>query len=309
MCLGPPVFDLRRLFERHRPDIFQLCDVSGNTIRFSDIPELPVPVVHRMSDFWPYHGAHHYAEEAPSPPDIADRLLRRFVFDGRCMPDRRIAPSHWLADRLDGGMVEVIRNAVRIPENAVTRKLKSGVVRLGFISGQLMDPRKGLATLPPLFANAGRKMPQVVELHIYGRVARGVMPTFENVKIVHHPPYYPSELPGVFGTFDILLCPSRRDNSPNVVTEALSYGVPVIGQRGTGIDSYLNDETGILVNFHGEIESSAAALFEAVHNIVVDYAEFSSAAQAYARNELHPRVIGARYLELYEKLSNGDVIV
>ncbi|MBQ2263754.1 MAG: glycosyltransferase, partial [Loktanella sp.] len=171
--LGPPVFDLKRLYAQYKPDIIQLCDVSGNTIRFADIGQLTCPVVHRMSDFWPYHGADHYAEQSPHTPKLADRLLRRTIFDGSVLPHCRVAPSHWLASRLGDDNIKVIRNAVSIPEGLALPTLANGVLRFGFIASQIADPRKGFSALAPFLSAVAARSGKTVQLHAYGWAREG----------------------------------------------------------------------------------------------------------------------------------------
>ncbi|MBE0454105.1 MAG: glycosyltransferase [Roseovarius sp.] len=304
MRLGPATFDLEGLFERHRPDVIQLCDVSANTIRFGDIARVPCPVVHRLSDFWPYHGARHYAQQPPAAPSGADRLLRLLAFDGTCLPDCRVAPSRWLAERLGPGQAEVIHNAVAIPEGVGPRPPHRGPIRLGFVSGQVMDPRKGFDSLPPFLGALAAQDRTPVELHVFGSRPRDGLPEFPVMKPVWHPPFSRGEIGAVHAQMDILLCPSRLDNSPNVVTEALAHGVPVIGQRGTGMDSYITDETGALVEFHDASATDHAHFTREVLRLVGDHARYSRNALDYARTILHPAVIGRRYLALYDHLKS-----
>jgi hypothetical protein len=80
----------------------QLCDVSGNVLRLSDVAGMPCPVVHRMSDLWPYHGPAHYAVRPETAPRSARWLMRRTVLAGARLPAARVAPSQWLADVLRG---------------------------------------------------------------------------------------------------------------------------------------------------------------------------------------------------------------
>ncbi|MDD7971983.1 glycosyltransferase [Roseinatronobacter alkalisoli] len=300
--LGPPTFDLRAVYRQYKPDVIQLCDISANTIRFSDIAHLPCPVVHRMSDFWPYNGAHHYAETPPRQPDLADRMLRRLVFDGRSMPHRRVAPSDWLASRLGGPDISVIRNAVAVPTHVDPRSSVEGVVRFGFISGQIMDPRKGYAALPSLLNALAGRVDKRVQLHVFGRNANGNLAQIPGVETIHHPAFSSSDLARVYTSFDILLCPSRLDNSPNVVTEALAHGTPVIGQKGTGMESYIRQDIGGLIDFHRLNGPAVEEFSGVVQAISRNYEQISMQAMRYTRDELSPPVIGKLYLDLYEEL-------
>lgn len=299
---GGPTFDLKALYNEHRPDIIQLCDVSANTIRFADIDTVPCPVVHRMSDFWPYHGAHHYSDQPPEHPRLADWLCRYFVYNGSSQPDCRIAPSHWLANQLGGAHNEIILNAVTIPAHVRPRRVFRDPIRLGFISANVLDPRKGFTTLPPFIDALHQHSDHNVELHVFGRLPKNFLAGFKRARVVYHPPFTPENFERAYNTFDILLCPSRRDNSPNVVTEALAHGVPVIGQSGTGIDSYVNERMGALVDFQTVDTASIQHFVDSLGAIVAAFPEFSDNAYNFACNELAATVICAQYVSLYKRL-------
>lgn len=306
MCLGPPTFDLPALVAEHRPDVVQLCDVSGNVIAFSDITRVRCPVVHRMSDFWPYHGPRHYSLSPREGPAAAWWMLRRTVFSGDHLPSARVAPSTWLADVLahSAGSVRgirVIRNAVAIPHAPVKAQLLPGVLRFGFISNRVLDPRKGFVTILPRLVSLAAKGKKVA-LHLYGGIGGGELPRVPEIELISHGRFERSEIAGVFDTFDVLLCPSKLDNSPNAVCEALAHGRPVIAQSGSGIASYLDESTGALIDFQSD-SPHALCLFErAADHIFSNYADYSSRAAAYVARNLAPRAIGLMYRDLYSEL-------
>lgn len=299
---GPPTFNLARIYAEHRPDIIQLCDVSGNTICFDDISLVPCPVVHRMSDFWPYHGAHHYAVNPPRKPDFADIVLHRLVFDGRSMPHHRVAPSDWLATCLGGADISVIQNAVNTPLHVPPKSLIKGLLRFGFISGQIMDQRKGYASLAPLLSAVSSSFAEKIELHIFGRCANGDLQKIPGIELIHHQPFAASDIFRVYSSFDILLCPSRFDNSPNVMTEALAHGVPVIGQSGTGMESYISHKFGGLIDFHNFNEFLTFDFYRHIQKITGNFCVYSDLAKDYVAQTLSPRVIGFKYIKLYNML-------
>ncbi|MCW1933779.1 glycosyltransferase [Pararhodobacter zhoushanensis] len=301
--LGPASVDLLALCKIHKPDVVQLCDISANTISFKALRRLPCPVFHRMSDFWPYHGARHYAPSPPTRPALADRVLRWTAFSGAPVPDIRVAPSHWLADHLVSGGVardrlRVIRNAVTSPDEVQPRAHCAPGLRLGFIAGSITDPRKGFKNLLPFLA----ALPGGAQVHLYGHPSKTDLPAVPGIEWVSGGRFTRDQKAGVYGSFDILLCPSLLDNSPNVLTEAFSFGVPVIAQSGTGMDSYVLPGTGALIDFK-HLTSSALERFNAsVAEIVSTYTACSAAALSSARDDLAPAVIGAAYLNLYHEI-------
>ena len=297
--LGPPVFDLIKLYDRYKPDVIQLCDVSGNIIRFSDIDKVGCTVVHRMSDFWPYNGAHHYSEFFPEKLDFADIMLRKLIFDSSVMPSWRVAPSQWLANLVDGKNIKVIRNAVVLPSVEPRVDLMRSKLRFGFISAQVMDVRKGFMALPRLLEHFSRKTQRDIELHVFGRKPKNGIPSIKGVYTKCHGVYSRDSLEHVYECFDILLCPSAQDNSPNVLTEALAHGVPVIAQIGTGMDSYIKKDTGALIDFRAVEGDVNMEFSDAVRDVVSDYVNFSAKARLYAATELCPKFIGEQYFKLY----------
>lgn len=68
------------------------------------------------------------------------------------------------------------------------------------------------------------------------------------------------ELPALYRTAAVVVCPSQWDNSPNVIYEAMASGVPVVATRVGGIPELVEDGvTGILVQV-GNVDELAGAL-------------------------------------------------
>lgn len=289
--LGPPSVDIATEAARNRPDIVQFCDISANTIAPFEVARLPVPTVHRMSDFWPYHGPSHYAANPGDGSPLAKRLFAVGGF-GALRPSARVAPSHWLADHVSGARPHVIPNAVTSPTVEARGPLREGPIRLGFISGKLNDPRKGLDRL----ITALQGLPEgLATLTAHGS---GVVPV-ASVPVHNKGRFEASERAEVYRDIDILVCPSRYDNSPNTVTEALSHGVPVIGQTGTGMETYIDPKHGALLDFWGDAPPD---LEGALSGIAARYPQASAAALHRTRTEFAPEVIGQAYTTLYETL-------
>jgi glycosyltransferase involved in cell wall biosynthesis len=185
-------------------------------------------------------------------------------------------------------------------------------MRLGFIANPVLDRRKGFDSINGalgVLERAGYDL----EVHIFGRISRAQRCAVGGAETHYHGTFGPADLPQVYGSFDILLCPSRLDNSPNVVCEALAWGCPVVAQADTGVESYISENTGRLVDFggfrHGASKTQAEAAQEdflrAISEIVKDFESFSTAASQYARRELAFDKIGTAYMRLYEEIMQG----
>ncbi|MBR9847006.1 MAG: glycosyltransferase [Algicola sp.] len=316
--LWPSTINVKKLVAKHKPDILQLGDVSGNVISFSELKYIDIPIVHRLSDTWPYLGAGHYTEGGglykKNINKLANMILKQSVPFAITKKINVVAPSAWLLDTMTKSTaskfnsLSFIRNCTPIQNDGF---LNSGLkdtkkVSFGFISADLYDPRKGLFNLvKPLeeLANFGYS----VDLNLYGSGQEKQITKCDGVNIIYHGSYKKSEANKVYGTFDVLLCPSVQDNSPNVLTEALSFSTPVIGNRNTGIESYVMSAFGGIVDFSTMTSQDLQEFVELVHKIQSNYSEYSRNAFEFVCKCLSPEAIGNSYGELYKKLSVSNV--
>jgi len=141
-----------------------------------------------------------------------------------------------------------------------------------------------------------------IELLLYGNNSKKILMNNKNVNIVEKGPFNKNKKKLVYNSFDILLCPSKFDNSPNVVTESISSGTPVIGQMNSGMNSYINNNIGRLINYHLKNKEQAKDFFEqALKEIIKDYSLFSKNCVMYANSELSYSEIGSKYKKLYRQ--------
>lgn len=301
-CLrfGRPVFDLRRMYDLHQPDLIQICDVSGNTIDFNHVKQIPCPVVHRLSDFWPYHGPKHYAESPSKLGTISDRIMRAQVFQKSNTPNLRVAPSEWLKSKLRDEKTLFIRNSVAIKRGLGDRSIQGEKLRLGFISKNITDPRKGFDLLPPFVNALMRSKIRSIELHTFGSKTHKSLQKHFDVSLISHGPFTSANAMAAYQKFDVLLCPSRLDNSPNVVSEALAYRIPVVGQSETGISSYVTDEVGGLINFSATDSTEIERFVSMMERIHDNYQDYSASSYEFAVREMSYNVIGNKYRSAYE---------
>ena len=297
--------NLKKLVDRHNPDIVQLCNISDNCINLNDIASLSVPVVHRLSDFWPYHGPSHYSAKpykglftSPFFNFVNGTLIQKH-------PDIIVAPSTWTKSILKetgsaSSLIEVIPNAVLSHSDTKKRVLqKQNVIKLGVISVNLNTPRKGIRNIVTFLEELNNFLP--VELHIYGR---GHVTALDDVafKVIAHGPYQKEDMVDVFSSFDILIYPAYLENSANTITEALSMGVPVIAQNGTGNDFYIDTNVGFLFDFKISSVENKRHFNSIISKLIEDYPRYSEASMRKAKHEFSHIAVGKKYQKIYKDL-------
>lgn len=171
-----------------------------------------------------------------------------------------VSPSEWLAKRLKesslgrGRSVVVINNP--IPEKYFQAEISSYVrktKRVGFISANLNNPYKGLDFLLKALGEETVRGANIESLNLIG--SGEVPPHSANLRIIQKIAQNDEAMIEILQQLDLLIVPSHQDNSPSVIGEALSLGVPVIGSRVGGIPEILQK-----FNLSTFIDKDAASL-------------------------------------------------
>ncbi len=166
-------------------------------------------------------------------------------------------PSVWMRERLQ--RTELSRfSMTHIPYGIDTEFFRfhpGSKQRLGFgenskivlfvshPSGPGINKRKGLDILSQAFVS--KIVPQFPEamLVIAGESAVPNHPAIRGVGMISQ-----EQLPFYYSAADVLACPSRADNLPYTILEAMACGIPVVGARVGGIPEQIEEGvTGFLV--------------------------------------------------------------
>lgn len=113
------------------------------------------------------------------------------------------------------------------------------------------------------------------------------------------------ELRSHFADASLLVLPTREDNCPMVVLEAMAAGIPVVASNVGGVPDLITDEETGLLTYPNRPETMRAAVAK-----LLEQPEFgrqlAEKALHEAETRFHPRVIAERHLEIYrEVLSAG----
>ena len=104
-----------------------------------------------------------------------------------------------------------------------------------------------------------------------------------------------------FRTASALVLPTREDNCPMVVLEAMAAGVPVLATNVGGVPDLITDGITGLFCDPGKPESFRAG----VERLLADRTlakQLAVAAKTEARRRFHPQVIARQHLEIYRQV-------
>jgi glycosyltransferase involved in cell wall biosynthesis len=207
-----------------------------------------------------------------------------------------LTPSKWL-NQISSEVFPGIRS-VLLPNcisdeffnqenNSVDLTEKRRIQKVGFISLDLNNPYKGLDIFLKALNKLGPMVKKDLTVVLIGDGRVNDLPTDVNF-------VFPGKLLGhqrveVMSVLDLVVIPSKQDNMPNVMCEALSLGIPVIGARVGGIPEIL-EQFDMPIFDSGDDQTLSEMLEEALVNGLpkVDrnlaFELFSS--ESYAKNVL-----------------------
>lgn len=300
----------------------------------ANLGRIGVPLVWTLHDFWPMTGGCHYlagcqgyqTDCAPCPQLQEDRLGLPAALLGERLALWRdldltlVAPSRWIADCAQQSTVFRHCRIETIPNGLDTTVLSPGdggplrrslgipgdAPVLAFGAHILADRRKGGDMLAPTLAQVLARRGGGPPLHIlcFGGRSLEIEPSGA---VFHHLQGVDEDdrLAQVMRAADMLVLPSREDNYPNIMIEAMACGIPVVGFDVGGVGEAVQDgRTGRLV----PLARGAAGLGDAIADLLADPAAAREMGRA-ARDFVHPSHaadrFAARMLALYEDLNPG----
>lgn len=313
-----------------RPDLVHLHWIGDGAIRPQNIHEVGCPIVWTLHDMWAFTGGCHYSNdcrrfesECGSCPQLGSHqmhdlsrknLVRKTqAYDNLSLTV--ITPSQWLAGeaRRSGAMrnhaVETIPNCVPIdrfrPRDRTIARTQLGlnqtdcVVLAGAVGGAT-DSRKGFDLLKEAMGSLAMERPKTrFTLAIFGeekhteRVAANLDIQFlgtinDDVR-----------LSWVYSASDVMAVPSRQDNLPNVMLEALACGIPVVGFRSGGLPEVIGEAFAgrVADTFSGE--ALAAALLECMDDDSIGPSGQERRVQ-FAHELFSPSIVAEKHRDLYE---------
>ena len=313
-------------------DVVHIHWTAGEMLSIADLRRIKKPIVWTLHDMWAFSGAEHYSEDFRwrdgyrrdnRPLYESGFDLNRWTWRRKRRAWRRkiqvVAPSSWLADcakaskLMKGWPVEQIFLPLDVHvwepvDQSVARELlglPNGVPLLLFgAAGGGNDPRKGF----DLLLDSIRHLEGVVPgLHvvIFGQMEPSSPPN------LGFPLHYAGHITDdvslrlLYSACDVFALPSRQDNLPLTVVEALSCGTPVVAFDHSGPPSIVkHKKTGYLAEYL-DSEDFAAGVAWVLGQM--NPALLRIKARKYAEQAFDADSIAAKHLELYRKvLASAD---
>lgn len=309
-----PTTDYR--IDRHplvrESDIINLHFIGGFVDLSSFFQNIKKPVFWTLHDMNPFQGGFHYTEDMIYNRnwfhDLDDRiLLEKKKAYSHAQNLRIITLNNWMyrqsasSDLLRKFAHYIIPNTLNTKifhpqdkhEWRVFFNLPHDKFIFLFVSFDLKNPRKGGDMLYESISRLDSPefhFCQIGKSHLSGNMENKIQAIG----------YISQEeiMAGLYSAVDAVIIPSREDNLPNVMMEALASGTPVIANPVGGItDVVRHMKNGILA---GEV--SAAGLEEAIRVFTANQSEFS---REEIRNdfmaEYSEKTIAGKYLDAYHE--------
>ncbi|WP_435577739.1 glycosyltransferase [Gilvibacter sp.] len=303
-------YDLLRHPLVQEADIIHLHWVNGILDYQSFFKGLDKPVYWTLHDMNPFLGIFHYAgDEARNSGKSAHELNESFkVLKKEAYSQARdlhlLFPSTWLMDAAKASGIFPKHTTYNLLANGIDQKPYKRLVsseeigqtaplKLIYVSDRLDNHRKGADLLQTALADL------TIPLELITMGAGSLKIDNPNVK-VKSLGYMDNEADKIkaITAVDALLIPSREDNLPNTMLEALAAGTPVIGFEIGGLAEHIQS------GLNGQLskELSAAGLLEAIETFGQQKQEFKrSQVKAYAQEHFdvnnQAKKLVNRYLE------------
>lgn len=315
----------RPSFKHYKPSLVHVHWVAETFLKPIDLVKFRTPVVWTLHDTWAFTGGCHYVGECKGYlnecevcPLLGSKNSKNLShWNWRCKKsayDRLnltiVTPSFWLS-RL-ASQSSLLRNVriERIP-NGIDLSLykpidhsaakayfgfSSDIPVILFGSQYLHDPRKGTS----LLKEALSKITMPIYLLTFGI---GDFVNFNDNIVQHRHVGTLSEdfsLALLYSAADVFVCPSKEDNLPNTVAEALSCGTPCVAFEQGGLPEMIQHKvTGWLAKPYDTADLAAGINYIINHQGDMD---MRIAARTFAERNYDLEKVTNKYIQLYKSL-------
>lgn len=320
-----------------QPDVVNFHWVNKGFVRLETLGRLSYPIVWTLHDMWPFTGGCHYTGGCSAyvkscgkcpqlgsqqQQDDSSRILSRKAAAWKKLKMQIVTPSIWMADCARASTLFREKAIKTIPyglDTDVYKPLDRKFARytLGLPEDKLMvlfgadagtaDPRKGFDLLLESLDVLKRdeELSSNILLVIFGGSSSG------NGKINGFETRYlgklfdETSLALAYSAADVFVAPSREDNLPNTILEALACGTPCAAFHIGGMpEMIIPDQNGYLAHAFN-VDDLARGIKQLL--IAPDKEAMRVRHHNYIRDGFGLHRQAERYLELYQTLTASGV--
>lgn len=298
-------------------DIIHLHWVSNFIDYEKFFSSIKKPVVWTFHDMNPFLGCFHYQTDAQKNPQVEHiskryEEIKRAAISKFLYPLHIIAPSNWMKENVlktkvfENRPISVIPNGISSKEFHYEDKLRAREV-LGIDHRSLM-----LITLSENVTNERKAFEKILELAQSDELPENVIiyaigqqqSIIKNKKIKYTGLINDTNhLNLLLSSADFMLMPSKDDNLPNVIVEALLSGTPVIANnRGGMVEMIHSSKNGYIVNdfkIHDVVK-----ILQVYQEKKIPFNRYDVYLKAFEKYDI--KITTDKHLEIYSKLLTAD---
>jgi glycosyltransferase involved in cell wall biosynthesis len=325
---------LQRCVARMGPDLLHLHWVGDGFLKIETLQSLNIPLIWTMHDSWAFTGGCHlpadckkYETSCGACPVLgsqAEKDLSRRVWDRkrRNYPLKEmtfISPSLWLAEQarasslLRNCHIEVIPNGVDCsvysPGDKMAARSACGLpedreIILFGARHAFSDFNKGVDLLWETLGKLPIELRRKCQLVIFGEQKDNFVPPVEIETLNYGVIDDEAEIANLYRAADLFLMTSRQENLPNMVSEAMSSGLPCVAFAVGGIPEQISHrENGCLVDpFDTDAMSSEVSWLLSAK---VEHLAMGRKAREFAQDRYSLQKVASQHIVLYEKVLNA----
>ena len=257
---------LNRTLTTLKPELINLHWVSGGFVPIEALARWRKPLIWTLHDMWPMTGGCHYSggcdrfeHQCGACPHLGSQQvwdLSRWVHSRKTtawktLPIQLVSPSQWLANQARASRLfhktpfTVIPNGLDLtlyrpiePHTArqILRLPQQGQLILFGADNATTDIRKGFQFLKPTLEKLKTlDLKGPIEIGIFGAADSAIAQKFPFRTHFLGRLQDTTSLVLAYSAADVFLLPSRQDNLPNTILEALACGTPCIGFNQGGL--------------------------------------------------------------------------
>ena len=330
-------YNMMKHLRNIKPDVINLHLTHSSYFQTSMIQKISTvaPVVWTLHDMWAFTGnaAHTFGDESWKTMQNSDHLTKIYPAIGRnagawlLRQKKRIyaksnvtmvTPSRWLRDLaiqspvFEGKEVLHINNGIDLDvfkpgnKSAIRAKLeipvdaKVIVFSAAFLKGDIW---KGGDHLIEILRRINALVTTPVYILLIGKEGDSTLTDFSNFTVRTTGYVDDEKLMAMYlSASDLFLYPTKADNLPNVLVEAIACGVPAVTfDIGGCKEIVVNDYNGIIVKPF-DFDSVAAGVVKCLSS---DLGAMSANARKHAEQNFDVKDMAHNYMALFEKLSTN----